>query len=299
MALVREQPLRRRLPRDQGHAALPQRLRARLQPLLREGLQPRAARRAGGVDDAQALHHRLGARQPHARAGSPGPPSASTTRTSPSSAPARPASRPRQDLVRLGYGVTVFEALPVAGRHDARGRARPTACRASWSSRRSTTSSPRASNCACNTKVEIVDELLAQGYQAVFLAIGSHGGRKLRIPGRRPAGRACLHRLPAPGGAGRAGRRWASTCSCSAAATWPSTPPRPPCAWAPRRSRWPAWRAAQTMPANTWEIEEAEAEGIEIHHRPHLPARGRGERPHRRRRVQERHLHEASSPTAA
>ena len=39
-----------------------------------------------------------------------------------------------------------------------------------------------------NTRIESIDDLLEQGYDAVFLALGAHGGARLRVPGEDEKG---------------------------------------------------------------------------------------------------------------
>ncbi len=86
------------------------------------------------------------------------------------------------DLARLGYRVTVFEALPVAGGmmrvgvpnfrlpHDRVQKEIDDIVALGVELR-------------LNARVEDVEKLFADGYAAVFTAVGSHKGRKLPIPG--------------------------------------------------------------------------------------------------------------------
>ena len=137
-------------------------------------------------------------------------------------------------LARMGYRVTVFEALPVAG-----GMARVgiPAYRL-----------PReVLNCEIdeilNLGVELklnhpirdIHKLFDEGFSAVFLAIGAHEPQKLHIPGEDDA-TGVFHGVPflravALGEDVRLGDGWWS----SAAATQPSTRPALPCGWAPAR----------------------------------------------------------------
>jgi len=87
-----------------------------------------------------------------------------------------------QDLVRLGYAVTVFEALPVAGgmmRVGVPAHRLP----------RSVVEQEVADIIALgvdlrlNTRIDNLQALFEAGYGAVFLAVGAHGGRRLPIPG--------------------------------------------------------------------------------------------------------------------
>ncbi|MHB1130812.1 MAG: FAD-dependent oxidoreductase [Chloroflexota bacterium] len=166
------------------------------------------------------------------------------------------------DLVRLGYGVTVFEALPRAGGMMAVGVPDHRLPRALVQQEIDDILAEGV-ELRCNTKVESVDALLGSGYQAVFLAIGSHGGRKLRIPGADLPGvhistdflrQAALGERPQVGehvlvlGGGNVAIDAAQTALRLGA----------------KKVSMACLESRETMPANTWEIEEAEAEGIEI-----------------------------------
>ena len=86
------------------------------------------------------------------------------------------------DLARQGYSVTVLEALPVAGGmmrvgvpnfrlpHDRVQREIDDIL-------------ALGVDLKLNSRVNDVEKLFAEGYEAVFLASGSHKGRKLPIPG--------------------------------------------------------------------------------------------------------------------
>jgi len=90
-------------------------------------------------------------------------------------------------LCRCGHGVTVFEALPQAGgmlRAGIPGYRLP---------REVIDAEIRDIEDAgveirLATRVDSLDELFAQGYEAVLLAVGAHVGRKLSIPGVDVAG---------------------------------------------------------------------------------------------------------------
>ncbi len=87
-----------------------------------------------------------------------------------------------QDLAKLGYGVTVYEAMPVAG-----GMLRvgvPEFRLPSWIVDREVQDIlDLGVDLRLNQRVDNLDELFAEGYDAIFLAVGAHEGRKLRIPG--------------------------------------------------------------------------------------------------------------------
>ena len=86
------------------------------------------------------------------------------------------------DLIRLGYGVTVFEALPIAGGMMTVGIPAYRLPRDIIQ-----IEIERITNLGVeiktNTKITDVDGLLENGYDAVFMAIGAHKGLELNIPG--------------------------------------------------------------------------------------------------------------------
>lgn len=86
------------------------------------------------------------------------------------------------DLVKQGYGVTVFEALPVAG-----GMLRvgvPEYRLPSWIVDREVQDIlDLGVELRLNTPVTNLDDLFNEGFNAVLIAVGAHEGKKLRIPG--------------------------------------------------------------------------------------------------------------------
>ncbi len=86
------------------------------------------------------------------------------------------------DLVKQGYGVTVFEALPVAG-----GMLRvgvPEYRLPSWIVDREVQDIlDLGVELRLNTPVTNLDDLFNEGFKAVLIAVGAHEGKKLRIPG--------------------------------------------------------------------------------------------------------------------
>ena len=86
------------------------------------------------------------------------------------------------DLVKQGYWVTVFEALPVAG-----GMLRvgvPEYRLPSWIVDREVQDIVDLGvELRLNTRVNNLDDLFKEGYDAVLIAVGAHEGKKLRIPG--------------------------------------------------------------------------------------------------------------------
>jgi len=87
-----------------------------------------------------------------------------------------------QDLCKLGYGVTVFEALPVAG-----GMLRvgvPEYRLPSWIVDREVQDIVDLGvDLRLNTCVDNLDEVFAEGFDAVLIAVGAHEGIRLPIPG--------------------------------------------------------------------------------------------------------------------
>ena len=87
-----------------------------------------------------------------------------------------------KDLVLEGYGVTVFEALPVAG-----GMLRvgvPEYRLPTWIINREVHEIiDLGVELRLNTPVESLDDVLEQGFNAVLIAVGAHEGTRLPIPG--------------------------------------------------------------------------------------------------------------------
>jgi len=86
------------------------------------------------------------------------------------------------DLIRMGYGVTIFEELPVPGGMLIVGippyRLPREIIRVEIKD-----IEKLGVEIKTNSKVEDIDALFRDGYSAVFLAIGAHKGLKLRVPG--------------------------------------------------------------------------------------------------------------------
>jgi heterodisulfide reductase subunit A-like polyferredoxin len=87
-----------------------------------------------------------------------------------------------QDLVKLGYAVTVFEALPVAG-GMLRVGVPEYRLPAELIQREVDDILDLGVELTLNTRVDNLQELIDQGYDAVFLAVGAHEGKKMNIPG--------------------------------------------------------------------------------------------------------------------
>jgi heterodisulfide reductase subunit A-like polyferredoxin len=87
-----------------------------------------------------------------------------------------------KDLVLTGYGVTVFESLPVAGgmlRVGVPEYRLPTAI----VNREVKEIIDLGIELRLNTRVENLDDLFAEGFAAVLIAVGAHKGKSLPIPG--------------------------------------------------------------------------------------------------------------------
>ncbi len=87
-----------------------------------------------------------------------------------------------QDLVKAGYGVTVFEAMPVAGgmlRLGVPEYRLPT----SIIEREVQDILDLGVELRLNTQVNNLDDVFAEGFDAVLIAVGAHEGIRLRIPG--------------------------------------------------------------------------------------------------------------------
>ncbi|HEY4722593.1 MAG TPA: FAD-dependent oxidoreductase, partial [Anaerolineae bacterium] len=87
-----------------------------------------------------------------------------------------------KDLVLAGYGVTVFEALPVAG-----GMLRvgvPEYRLPTWIINREVQEIiDLGVELRLNTPVDNLDDVFAQGFGAALIAVGAHEGKRLPIPG--------------------------------------------------------------------------------------------------------------------
>lgn len=85
-------------------------------------------------------------------------------------------------LTRCGHSVTVFEALPVAGGMMRVGIPEYRLPREVLDTEIEEIKSIGV-DIRTNTRVESLDELLEQGYNAILLAVGAHQGQKLPLPG--------------------------------------------------------------------------------------------------------------------
>ena len=87
-----------------------------------------------------------------------------------------------QDLVKLGYGVTVFEALPVAG-GMLRVGVPEYRLHAEIIEREIADIIELGIDLRLNTKIDDLDQLFEEGFDAVLVAVGAHKGIRLPIPG--------------------------------------------------------------------------------------------------------------------
>ena len=92
-----------------------------------------------------------------------------------------------QDLCRLGYGVTVYEALPVAG-GMLRVGVPEFRLPAQIVEREIQDILDLGVELKLNTPVNSLDELVAEGFAAVLIAVGAHEGIRLPIPGNELSG---------------------------------------------------------------------------------------------------------------
>lgn len=169
-----------------------------------------------------------------------------------------------RDLVMAGYGVTVFEALPVAG-----GMLRvgvPEYRLPTWIVNREVQEIVDLGvELRLNTPVENLNDIFSEGFNAVLIAVGAHEGKRLPIPGADHAGvlnATCFLRDVRLGSSidlkGRhvlvlGGGNVAMDCARTAVRL---DAKQVDVACLERR---------ETMPADEWEIKEAEQEGIKLY----------------------------------
>ncbi len=168
-----------------------------------------------------------------------------------------------QDLARLGYAVTVYEALPVAG-----GMLRvgvPEFRLPSWIVDREVQDIVDLGvELRLNHRVDNLDDLFDEGFEAVFLAVGAHEGKKLRIPGADlPGTMVSIHvlrdvRLGQP--PDLAGKRVVVLGGGNVAMDTARTAVRLGASHVVAT----CLESREKMPAHPHEIADAEAEGIEV-----------------------------------
>ena len=168
-----------------------------------------------------------------------------------------------QDLVRMGYGVTIFEALPVAGGMMRVGIPSYRLPR-ELVQREVDDIVALGVDLRLNSRVEDVGELLTEGFDSVFLAVGAHGGRKLPIPGADHPDvllNTSFLRDSALGNPPKLGRKVLVIGGGNVAMD---------CARTARRLGQPEVHLSclefrDTMPAHDYEIADAEDEGVVLH----------------------------------
>lgn len=169
-----------------------------------------------------------------------------------------------QDLCKLGYAVTVFEALPVAG-----GMLRvgvPEYRLPSWIVDREVQDIVDLGvELRLNTTVENLDDVFAEGFDAVLIAVGAHEGRKLPIEGADLDGvmvnTVFLRDVRLGNPPDVAGRRVVVLGGGNVAVDVARTAVRLGAA----EVHLACLESRETMPAHPWEIEAAEAEGVILH----------------------------------
>jgi heterodisulfide reductase subunit A-like polyferredoxin len=169
-------------------------------------------------------------------------------------------------LVRMGYGVTVYESLPVAGGMMRVGIPAYRLPREVLQ-REIDAILAEGVDLRLSSPVKNIDALFAEGYSAVFLAIGAHEPQRLGIAGEDAAG--VYHGVPflqavslAKDGsaAPSIGKRVTVIGGGNTAIDAARTALRLGAQEVTILYR----RSREEMPANAWEIEEAEQEGIKL-----------------------------------
>ncbi|HEX9017215.1 MAG TPA: FAD-dependent oxidoreductase, partial [Chloroflexota bacterium] len=168
-----------------------------------------------------------------------------------------------QDLARMGYGVTIFEALPVAGGMMRVGIPSYRLPR-ELIEREVSDIVDLGVDLKLNARVDNLDDLFAQGFKSVFLAVGAHGGRKLPIPGADHPNvllNTSFLRETALGNPPKLGKKVLVIGGGNVAMD---------CARTARRLGQPEVHLAclesrEKMPAHEYEIADAEEEGVVVH----------------------------------
>jgi len=167
------------------------------------------------------------------------------------------------DLVKLGYGVTVFEAMPVAG-----GMLRvgvPEYRLPTWIVEREVADIiDLGVELRLNTRVTNLDDVFAEGFNAVLIAVGAHEGRKLRIPGADLDGvlvNTSFLRDVRLGKPPPLGKRVVVLGGGNVAIDVARTAVR----LGAEDVHMAFLESREKMPAHPWEVEAAEAEGVILH----------------------------------
>jgi NADPH-dependent glutamate synthase beta subunit-like oxidoreductase/NAD-dependent dihydropyrimidine dehydrogenase PreA subunit len=178
-----------------------------------------------------------------------------------------------QDLVRAGFGVTVFEAMPVAGgmlRLGVPEYRLPTEI----IEREVQDIIDQGVDLRLNHRIDNLDDLFTEGYDSVLIAVGAHEGIRLPIPGANLNGvlinthflrdvRLGHYRTGTVPPLGRrvlilGGGNVAIDCARSAVRLGAE-------AGVDIEVHLACLESREEMPAHAWEIEAAEAEGVVLH----------------------------------
>jgi heterodisulfide reductase subunit A-like polyferredoxin len=168
------------------------------------------------------------------------------------------------DLAKQGYGVTVLEALPVAG-----GMLRvgvPEYRLPSWIADREVQDIVDLGvEIRLNTTVNSLDDVFAEGFKAVLIAVGAHEGKKLRIPGADLDGVLInthfLRDVRLGNPPDLAGRHVLVLGGGNVAIDVARTAVR----LGAKEVHLACLESREKMPAHPWEIADAEAEGVVMH----------------------------------
>jgi len=173
-----------------------------------------------------------------------------------------------QDLVRAGYGVTVFEAMPVAGgmlRLGVPEYRLPTEI----IEREVQDIIDLGVDLRLNHRVDNLDDVFAEGFDAVLIAVGAHEGVRLPIPGADLDGVLInthflrdvrLGRYGPGGDAPPLGQRVLVLGGGNVAIDVARSALR-----LGREVHLACLESRETMPAHPWEVQAAEEEGVVIH----------------------------------
>jgi heterodisulfide reductase subunit A-like polyferredoxin len=177
------------------------------------------------------------------------------------------------DLVRKGHSVTVYEALPVPGGMM---RVGVPQYRLPYDLVQAEIDEILAEGVelVLNHRVEDVPELLNQGYDAVFAALGAHGGLKLPIPGadlpQVQLATRFLQKVSLENGSSAAndastesrveGKRVLILGGGNVAIDAAMSAVRLNAVWVGMA----CLESRETMPAHDWEVRDAEEEGIQV-----------------------------------
>jgi heterodisulfide reductase subunit A-like polyferredoxin len=169
-----------------------------------------------------------------------------------------------QDLCKMGYGVTVFEALPVAG-GMLRVGVPEYRLPAEIVDREVQDIIDLGVELRLNTRVDSLDDVFDQGFDAVLISVGAHEGRKLPIEGVDLPGvmvnTVFLRDVRLGNPPDVAGKRVMVLGGGNVAVDVARTSVRLGAA----EAHMACLESRETMPAHEWEIEACKAEGIQLH----------------------------------